>query len=178
MKRKVCFKCGKSLPLSSFYKHPMMKDGRLNKCKECNKNDVRKNRAEKIDYYQEYDRQRSMRPDRVRMREEYQKTGQGKASVRRAKKKWTESNVVKRAAHIIVNNAVRDGKILKPEFCSVCGNKIRLHGHHDDYAKPLEVRWLCSKCHTAWHRGAAHTLPIGSPLIPLKLMENFHHNGT
>lgn len=41
MKKKKCFKCGKIKVLSDFYKHPMMEDGHVNKCKDCNKNDVK-----------------------------------------------------------------------------------------------------------------------------------------
>lgn len=45
--------------------------------------------------------------------------------------------------------AVRRGE-LKRHPCEECGNQ-KSHGHHDDYGKPLEVRWLCAKHHRWEH---------------------------
>lgn len=150
---KVCFKCNVDQPLENFYKHSGMADGRLNKCIFCAKKDAIETRNKNLDYYLEYDRSRSNKPERIKARESYSKTEKGMAAHRKAKEKWVESNVIKRSASIIVGNAVRDGKLIKPSFCSCCGNTNKvLHGHHDDYAYPLSVRWLCSKCHTAWHK--------------------------
>lgn len=56
----------------------------------------------------------------------------------------------KRRAHSAVSNAIRDGR-MKREPCEVCGDK-KSHAHHDDYSKPLDVRWLCQKHHTEHHR--------------------------
>jgi len=38
---KRCFKCGNEKALTEFYAHRGMKDGHLNKCKDCTKNDIR-----------------------------------------------------------------------------------------------------------------------------------------
>ncbi len=93
---KKCFKCGEVKSLSSFYKHKAMPDGRVNKCKECNKRDVRKNRANNIDYYREYDKGRSMIPARAKAREEYQHTEQGRKISNRAKAAYTRRNPIKK----------------------------------------------------------------------------------
>jgi hypothetical protein len=40
---------------------------------------------------------------------------------------------------------------LKKQPCEVCGTLTSLQAHHDDYDKPLEVRWLCRRHHEALH---------------------------
>ena len=153
MTTKQCFKCKNILPLDSFYKHPRMSDGRVNKCKECNKKDVRENREKNIDYYREYDKERANNPNRVAARIEYQKTPNGKKAFIRAKNKWLQLNVIKRSAQILVGNAIKAKKLIKPKECSNCGKtNTKIHGHHCDYAKPLDVMWLCPKCHSEWHK--------------------------
>lgn len=150
---KKCFKCGRVRPLSDFYKHKQMADGHVNKCKACNKSDVRNNYKENKPHYQEYERCRAILPHRVKARKDYSKTDAGKDAGSRSKNNWNRRNPIKRMAACIVGNAVRDGKILKPNTCESCKSKPnRLHGHHDDYAFPLVVRWLCPSCHNKWHK--------------------------
>jgi hypothetical protein len=120
-------------------------------CKECRKLKVRENRAKKIEYYRQYDKQRFANDPRVKQRhKKYKDTQNGKDAHNKASKRWVEKNIIKRAAHIIIGNAVRDGR-LTPEPCEVCFDTHNVHAHHDDYAKPLEVRWLCAKHHKQWH---------------------------
>lgn len=53
------------------------------------------------------------------------------------------------AANKALRYAVRTGRVNKPDRCSECGLEGKTHGHHDDYRKPLEVVWLCARCHRA-----------------------------
>jgi len=150
---KSCFKCGVHKPLSEFYKHKMMADGHLNKCKDCAKKDVRQNRDANLDYYKEYDRQRSNNPERVAERSDYAQSEAGKRANAEAKKRWIESNLIKRAAQVMFRNRARNRPELIKHECESCGIRdVQLNAHHDDYSKPLDVRFLCGKCHSKWHK--------------------------
>ena len=141
----ICVKCEEEKGLE-FYKNDRT-------CKECRRAAVTANRIKKAEYYREYDRARANRPERIQARKDYAETDAGKQSKARAAKKWQASNPIKRAANIMVGNAVRDGRLSKPVSCEECGaSNWRIHGHHEDYSLPLSVRWLCSPCHTEWHR--------------------------
>lgn len=55
--------------------------------------------------------------------------------------------------------SVRAGT-LAPQPCEACG-AAKAQAHHDDYQKPLDVRWLCQPCHRAHH--AEHGTPDAEP---------------
>lgn len=48
-----------------------------------------------------------------------------------------------------LNHAVAAGKIT-PQPCEKCG-ATKAQAHHEDYSKPLQVRWWCPKCHSQHH---------------------------
>lgn len=57
-----------------------------------------------------------------------------------------------------VRTAIKTGKMKKPDVCAWCGRSGQLEGHHTDYAKPLEVLWLCKSCHRTLHNGLVKAL--------------------
>lgn len=51
-------------------------------------------------------------------------------------------------AQSAVARAVREGALVRPDACERCGgSETRIEGHHPDYHRPLDVRWLCIPCH-------------------------------
>lgn len=97
-------------------------------CKACVCARVRKHRRNN-ESVREYDRKRGNRQNGVKV--------------------WRAKNPLKYKAQNAVNNALRDGK-LKREPCYFCRAEF-VHAHHQDYSKPLEVMWLCPRCHHRLH---------------------------
>lgn len=69
-----------------------------------------------------------------------------------------------RAAQKLVELRLRQGRIVRPDSCEECGDgglnkggKSKIQAHHCDYNKPLDVMWLCRKCHYEWHK---NNIPI------------------
>ena len=140
-KTKICFKCMRELPLSEFYKHLAMKDGYLNKCKDCTKKDVHENYYKNREYYSIYEEKRWKKEERKKDAIFYQQN---------RRKKNPQKNI----AYLAVSRTLKAGKI-KREPCALCGAK-ETQAHHEDYSKPLEVIWLCRKCHLLMHGKLAY----------------------
>lgn len=131
---KKCSNCGAEKPLTGYQKRKASKDGLTASCKTCLK---------------ERDRIRSQDPERKLSKQVYAR-GKGREVCNACKRRYTERNQKKRSVHIMTGNAIRDGKLIKCP-CEVCGS-ISVQAHHDDYDKPLEVRWLCPIHHEEWHK--------------------------
>ncbi len=64
---------------------------------------------------------------------------------------YNRENPEKARAHWTIRNAVRSGRLVAPDHCERCGVECRPDAHHDDYGAPLEVEWLCVRCHRRHH---------------------------
>jgi hypothetical protein len=149
---KTCKSCCVEKPLDQYYKHKAMADGHLNKCIDCVKDRVKKHRDENIERIRAYDAKRANWPRRIAARREYAKTEAGKLSHKKAMESYVVRYPLKKAAHHLLSNAIKYGKIKRQDSCSECGSTQKIEAHHDDYSKPLDVRWLCEFCHKDWHR--------------------------
>lgn len=133
---RVCTKCGREKPLDAFFL-----DKRTGKprswCKACCNAYNRAYRRANLDHV------------RARDRRFYRKY-----KAKQAARERRPDVKAKRAIRQAVYWAVRTGVIRRPTRCERCGQSPpphRLHAHHPDYAKPLDVVWLCSLCHGLEH---------------------------
>lgn len=145
---KSCFKCRSLKPLDEFYVHGSMRDGHLNKCKDCTKQDVAA-------------RRRAMPLADVRRA---QAACNSSDAGRVGRKRWAARNrprvlamarVAQRVAY-----AVRTGRLTRGTSCEKCGAAGRIEAAHHDYTAPFDITWLCVGCHRAWDHATPKTTGI------------------
>ena len=149
---KVCGGCKNTKPLDQFYRHARSPDGRGWWCKACHgkyeraTKSIKREDPEFVLREREVHRQRNYKTwqdpqvrERARIRQSGRKRGNG----------------LRRRAPILVWRAIKDGRLTPAHNCERCGHdfsEFKRHGHHADYSKPLDVEWLCSRCHGQEHR--------------------------
>lgn len=130
---KTCLKCELSKPLDDFYvSAPRGVERRWPYCKPC---------------------------EVARLADRREK-GLHLPKLRRHVAKHREKYPEQAEANRIFSQAIRNKRIIRPNACELCGTspppnrlgRSSIQGHHDDYSKPLEVRWFCQPCHIEHHR--------------------------
>lgn len=131
---RICRDCNIAKPLTVFRRNRTQKFGRSYQCIECHRLMQERN-ADVL-------RERGRR---------YYRTHIDKAMARRR----AESGGEKDIARWKLRAEVAAGRKVKPNQCEGCLQVFplrRIQGHHEDYSKPFDVRWLCQKCHGLLHR--------------------------
>lgn len=85
------------------------------------------------------------------------------AGAYRYTKRFRERYPEKARAHDKVRRALEAGTLVR-QPCEMCGAE-KAHAHHDDYERPLDVRWLCRRCHNGLHAGAVTAPTERQPFV-------------
>lgn len=133
-----CIKCDTTKPVSEFYKSMLRVKRNVGECRDCTISRVQAN---------------NKKPHRLA----YFTTDEFKRKTIKKFHKYNKMYPNRRRVREEVINAVKRGELVRPAKCEQCDSSENIEAHHDDYNKPLSVRWLCSKCHGFWHR---HNTPV------------------
>lgn len=142
-----CSKCHETKPASEFYACVTKPNGLASYCKPCSR---------------AYTGARA-KTERVKAVRAQWAATKGREVVRR----YNSRHPAKKRAREIMTHAISIGELVNPRICEDCAGCTRVEGHHDDYALPLVIRWLCRRCHRLWHRengegrNADTAVPVG-----------------
>lgn len=152
---KTCRKCGEEKPLERYSTQHGVPHAQTI-CKECDAARTRewtqRNHKRKLESDRRYYAANAERYSELNRR--------SRAKIRTPERqRLRQNNDPRIRARRQLIEAVRLGRIIKPDACQDCKRPIpkrSLHGHHHlGYLFPLEVTWLCSTCHGRLHRVAA-----------------------
>ena len=153
---KTCTKCGANKELSEFGLCRANKDGLKGWCKECcreyrkgyqqtiaGKEAIRKGNQRRNRKYEQSDA-------RKESRRKYSQTDKGKEANRKRDRKHCLLHPEKIKARNAVSNALKTGRLTRPNHCESCYCEGFIESHHESYEeeKWLDVEWLYKECHT------------------------------
>lgn len=162
-----CNKCSTEKPIKEFYKKKDSKTGRSSYCKVCIRGQMRKyhheNREQRISYKKEwYEKNKEEAREKIyawkKENPEYMRQWHEQNKDKHAAniKRWHEKHPHYLKCHKEFRSALKQGKLFRPDRCSLCNREGKIEGHHHDYSKPLDVVWVCKECHNDIH--AKHRL--------------------
>lgn len=170
---KPCGYCGEAKPVDQFY--PRKSGGYSSRCIPCDRETSRQWRLANRERARELSHRWALaNPDRVREshRRSPAKTSErvrrwkaaNPEAVAAANRRWNTKNLERvrmvQRAWGFVHRAIQRGVLVRSSTCEACGaNDRKITAAHHDYARPLDVRWLCHRCHIAWDRQEPKTLP-------------------
>jgi len=99
--------------------------------------------------------QKNLSPEKEAQRQELRRLAFQRSKEQKQKKLFYLLNIYdknKFEANKLLAEALRNGEIKKPDNCQICNEIKPLDGHHADYDRPLEVVWVCRKCHMQIHK--------------------------
>ena len=143
-RRKKCSKCGEVKHLSGYNKSSRSKNGRLSICRAC------QSRANH-EYHKKHRHCRNVnRKKAAAWQGAYYRRHASEICASRQEHRSPHPERAKAVA--AVEYALRRGRISKG-VCEVHGAACSdiAEAHHDDYTKPLTVRWLCRSAHMLLH---------------------------
>lgn len=147
---KRCRRCGEGKDPSEFGSNRKMADGLSIYCRICARVIQQGWRSKNLEKSRHLARESKRREREVKGDEYVNARGRDWYARNRERQivyKKTIASVEKQQAHSLITRHIKAGNIVRPDHCSQCGVACYPDGHHNDYSKPLEVEWLCKKCH-------------------------------
>ncbi len=156
---KICSRCREEKTKELFNKEKRNKDGFSYECKECLSK--RKKESYRPEKYKNHEFKEKNRLKSLNFRREnpeksslYSKKWADKNKKKRSeyRDRWRKNNLKQVAANRFLQRYVNKGVITRGIICENCKKVGKMEAHHKDYTKPLEVNWLCRRCHMKIHR--------------------------
>lgn len=149
---KTCSTCKEVKDISCFPKDSSRKDGYRGTCKGCKVISDRKSHLRHKQARNKRTKEYSLthKEQIKKYLTGYHKTDHAKKLARDASTRQRLKDPLQVKARRDANNAVISGR-LEVLPCEHCGSELNIEKHHEDYNKPLDVTFLCRKCHILVH---------------------------